>query len=377
MKKLKNPENLEKLTELGEELARTQLIAKNWGNLSCRVGDSFYITPTGCFCSYINPKELIKIDIASGAYDKNKNPSFEREMHRMIYQLLNSVNFIAHTHQTWAGALSASGLSKLDISLEARTSIVGKTIPIIDYALPRTKKFAKNFADTYKKQSISNLAVIAHKGGLFFADSEKEIASLAQDLEIEVQKFLVNIIKSKYPKLEVTLANLTDTLLDVYISKRHWLFSNKEQHQVGFLQELEYLLEDLNLEFSIQKDPIYRVFSNSVVYPALDDFAQFIGTKIKPSNYKNLSNKINKIQSNKNLKKPNSSLVFSLKNKGFIILSSSKKAKFMVENVLEKNLIALLVADLFNYHGALTRLESFLLRKNFIYLYSKKIHTKN
>lgn len=374
---MKNSENLEKLTQLGKDLAKTQLIAKNWGNLSCRAGDNFYITPTGCFCNYVKSKELVKINIATGAYDKNKSPSFERGMHRMIYQLLDSVNFIAHTHQTWAGALSASGLSKLDISLEARTSIVGKTIPIIDYALPKTNKFTKNFADTYQKQPISNLAVIAHKGGLFFADTEKDLVNLAQDLEIEVQKFLVNIIKSKYPQLEVSLANLTENLLDVYISKRHWLFSTKEQKQADFLQELQYLLEDLNIEFCIKKDPIYKVFSNNKVYPALDDFAQFIGTNIKPVTYKNLFNKINKFQFNKMFKHANTSWVFSLKNQGFIILSASKNIKFMVENVLEKNLIALLVADLFNYQGALTKLDAFLLRKNFIYRYSKQIHTKN
>lgn len=370
-------QNFDKLVFLGRELARSQLITKNWGNLSCRKNDDFYITHSGCFCVNIDPSTLVKIDIKKGNFDKKLCPSLEREMHRMIYKLYDSVNFIAHTHQTWAGALSASGLSKLDISLEARTSIVGKTIPIIDYALPNSKKFLSNFTDSLKNQGVSKLAIIAHKGGLFFAENEKEILSLARDLEIEAQKFLVNMVKSKYPNLEVSLTNLGDTLLEVFISKRQSLFQNRDEKASSLLQELEYLLEDMNLDVCVKKDPISRIFSNFVTYPALDDFAQFIGEKIKPLSYKNAVKKINSLQSNGFFKTKNASLVLSLENRGFLVLTKNKSLLYTIENILEKNFLALLVADLFDYNGALRKLDSFLLRKNYIYRYSKQIHSEN
>lgn len=369
--------NLDDLVFLGRELSRSQLISRNWGNLSCKKGDDFFITPSGCMCMDVHPDELVKVNIADGSYNTSLVPSLEREMHRLIYSLSNSVQFVAHTHQPWAGALSASGLSKLDISLEARSSIVGKSIPIIDYALPNSKNFTKNIVKSLNKDNFSKIAIIAHKGGLFFAETAEEVLELAKDLELEIQKFLVNIINAKYPKLECTLDNLSDNLLDIFIRKRHSLFKDMDKNEGDFIQELEYILEDTNLEVRIKKEPIFRVFSNLTIYPALDDFAQFIGEKIKPSNHRALIKKINSIQTNKFLQFANSSLVFSIKDRGFLIMAKSKALLFAVENILEKNLLALLVADLFAYPGTISKFESFLLRKNYIYNYSKLIHSKN
>ena len=109
----------------GKEVVASGLIARTWGNISCRVSDTqFVITPSGRAYEDLTPDEIVLVNIADLSYDGDIKPSSEKGIHAEAYKLRPEVNFVIHTHQMLASVISALGF---DInSVEATSAeIVG------------------------------------------------------------------------------------------------------------------------------------------------------------------------------------------------------------------------------------------------------------
>ena len=101
----------------GIELSQSGLIARTWGNVSCRVDEGhFVITASGRNYLTLTEDEVIEIDMETGEYEGDIKPSSEKKLHREVYRLKPDANFVIHTHQSNASAVAAMGLKgiKLD-----------------------------------------------------------------------------------------------------------------------------------------------------------------------------------------------------------------------------------------------------------------------
>ena len=96
----------------GINLVLSGLIARTWGNVSCRIDrNSFVITPSGRDYRTLMPDEIVQVNIADLSYSGNIKPSSENGMHAAIYKLYPHTNFIIHTHQDNASVIAASDLN--------------------------------------------------------------------------------------------------------------------------------------------------------------------------------------------------------------------------------------------------------------------------
>lgn len=70
----------ELVIEAGKKLVETGLIARTWGNVSCRVNDKqFVITPSGRAYETLTPEEIVLVNIEDCSYDGDIKPSSEKE----------------------------------------------------------------------------------------------------------------------------------------------------------------------------------------------------------------------------------------------------------------------------------------------------------
>jgi L-fuculose-phosphate aldolase len=95
-----------------EELVARGLVARTWGNVSCRVDETcFVVTPSGVGYERLEPGCIVEVDINTLAHKGDIKPSSEKGIHADAYRVNAATNFVIHTHQTYATCLSVAGVS--------------------------------------------------------------------------------------------------------------------------------------------------------------------------------------------------------------------------------------------------------------------------
>jgi ribulose-5-phosphate 4-epimerase/fuculose-1-phosphate aldolase len=106
-----NNSTLEQLCEVGESFYRRGYAFAATGNLSVRVGDHVWITPTGQSLQGLAPDKLACLD-NQGVSQNENHPSKEFPFHLAVYKQRPDAQAIVHLHSLHAVALSC--LSSLD-----------------------------------------------------------------------------------------------------------------------------------------------------------------------------------------------------------------------------------------------------------------------
>ena len=198
----------------GKEVVASGLIARTWGNISCRVSDTqFVITPSGRAYEDLTPDEIVLVNIADLSYDGDIKPSSEKGIHAEAYKLRPEVNFVIHTHQMLASVISALGF---DInSVEATSAeIVGDNVPLAAYGLPGTGKLRKGVVAAMQR-SDSKAVIMAHHGALCMGEDYADAFAVASELE----KICESSLRRKYSEVTGTIAAGLDAVYD-YIGEK-------------------------------------------------------------------------------------------------------------------------------------------------------------
>ena len=107
------------LVETGRELLEKNIVARTWGNTSCRVDDEHcLITPSGLDYMQTTEEDIVLLDLKSGEWEGRRKPSGERGVHIAAYRQFPGVNFVIHTHQNYATAIGLTGIDSLQITEE-------------------------------------------------------------------------------------------------------------------------------------------------------------------------------------------------------------------------------------------------------------------
>ncbi len=174
--------------EAGHRLVETGLIARTWGNVSCRIdGSRFAITPSGRSYDALTLGDIVVVNIADLSYEGNIKPSSEKGIHAAVYALKPDVNFVIHTHQ--AGASIAGVLGEdVDVAGTEAREILGHRILLAAYGLPGTKKLRKGVTDAVS-QSEGRAVLMSHHGALVYGENRAAAFAAAQALEDECKRF--------------------------------------------------------------------------------------------------------------------------------------------------------------------------------------------
>lgn len=167
----------------GKKLVEEGLIQRTWGNVSCRVSDTqFVITPSGRDYLSLTPEDIVLVTINDLSYEGDVKPSSEKGIHAKCYQLRDNVNFVIHTHQTYASIIGLSGMDVNMLPAES-AAVLGDCVPLAAYGLPGTKKLRTGVVDALLRAPESKACLMLHHGALCVGESMEDAFKVANELE--------------------------------------------------------------------------------------------------------------------------------------------------------------------------------------------------
>lgn len=397
----------ELVIKAGKEVVASGLIARTWGNISCRVSDTqFVITPSGRPYEGLTPEEIVLVNIADLSYDGDVKPSSEKGIHAEAYKLRPEVNFVIHTHQMQASVISTLGF---DInSVDAKSAeVIGDNVPLASYGLPGTGKLREGVVAAIKR-SDSKAVIMAHHGALCMGESYEDAFAVAAELE----KVCASFICRKYGELTGTIASNLETVYDFVAHK----FENKKLTSAtqfeacnsardgsvfnisavngdGEVARIDIKTGDLvagdnypasaelhRAIYKKRKDVNYIVHNQSpevmavskttkVMKPLLDDLAQLVGVTVKNAAFNPNSTLKSSKKVVRALKGRNGVL---LSNNGALCVAGSEYDATAVEMVMEKGCKAEVGKKLFGTGKPINPIETRLMRFVYLQKYSKQ-----
>ncbi|MBQ9708765.1 MAG: class II aldolase/adducin family protein [Firmicutes bacterium] len=151
------------------------------GNVSARLGDRFFITPSQVAKEDMTPEMIIEIDAGGDIVSamEGMKPSSERMMHLEVYRLRPEVMAVVHNHSVYATAFAMNGMPIETDRLTEANMIIG-TVPLVPYGTPGTSRIYEHFSD-YIGETKSLL--LANHGLITYGKSLQLAYSYAEAIE--------------------------------------------------------------------------------------------------------------------------------------------------------------------------------------------------
>ncbi len=163
------------ICDTGRELLKTGLVARTWGNVSCRLDEKhFLITPSGLDYLKTTPEDIARVE-----WEGKRKPSSEKGVHAAAYELFPEVGFVIHTHQNCASAIGLAGFDSMDITAAEREALGG--VAKAEYGLPGMKKL-KNAVRAAMQTGAHTVFMVNH-GVVVCGKDKKQAMERVQLLE--------------------------------------------------------------------------------------------------------------------------------------------------------------------------------------------------
>lgn len=387
--------------EAGKKLVETGLIARTWGNISARISDTqFIITPSGRPYETLTPDELVIVNIADCEYEGDIKPSSEKGVHADAFRLRPDVNFVIHTHQVNASALSPTGREIADFSAKAQ-KVLGPKVPVAEYGMPSTGMLRKAVAAAVEANPDCNAIIMKHHGAVCLGADYDEAFLVTETLEdvcgkeiSRVTKFVtgsVSGVKNLYKAFESRFATPSPELEDLGSSKKitdkTFEFTTKkgETYECSIESGCPYIgigpraiaihaaiYRNSDVTFIDQyasKDVISLSKAGDTLVAHLDDFCQIAGVDVKCKNWDRTSYRTDALEIGKAAKGRNIVLV---KGQGALCTANSLFDLEGVKKVLEKECVAEMYCKLTVSEAPLSLIDRTLMRVIYNLKYSKQ-----
>ena len=263
------------IIDTGIELLEEKLVARTWGNISARIdADNYLITPSGLDYTSMREEDIVSVNIKTGEYTGINRPSGEKGVHSAAYEVFDDVNFVVHTHQTYATAVSLEGFDSLeatagsptgsesfetsagspagsdsfDITEEEIEKLGG--IALAEYGLPGTKEITN--ACKSALLTGAHTVLMIHHGVLVLGKDKEEAMKRVKLLESICERNVKRVIK--------------DNTLNNYLKALNTCPEDNSSYRY-----CEVLTDKALIALSI---------SETEIFSQLDDVSQMIGTKI-------------------------------------------------------------------------------------------------
>ncbi|MCR4610656.1 MAG: class II aldolase/adducin family protein [Lachnospiraceae bacterium] len=168
------------VVDTGLYLLEKKLVARTWGNVSARTDEThFYITPSGLSYTKTTPEDLALYDMETGDYEGPFKPSSEKGIHAAAYKAFPDVQFVIHTHQTFASAFSLTGVDDIVMTKEEEEKLGG--LEVAEYGLPSTKKLKNAVAVCFNNGA--HCVLMKHHGAVVAGKSMEDAIERIELLE--------------------------------------------------------------------------------------------------------------------------------------------------------------------------------------------------
>ncbi len=167
----------------GLELSEAGLVARTWGNISARISDyQFVITPSGRAYDTLTPDDIVVVNMEDGSYEGNVKPSGEKGVHAAVYQMRPQMNFVIHTHQNYASALSILGES-VPVKEDDDRVVLSDVIPCAEYGMYATQKLVDAIQFQMRENERSKAVLMKYHGVVCMGKEYEDAFSVAYTLE--------------------------------------------------------------------------------------------------------------------------------------------------------------------------------------------------
>jgi len=200
--------------EAGLKLVKEGLVARTWGNISCRVDEnSFVITPSGRSYDELTPDDIVQVQIHDLKWSGSIKPSSEKGLHAEVYKLNPDSTAVIHTHQQNASVVAAAR-KEIPLISDEMGQVIGARIPCAGYGLPGTKKLKKASAAALR-ESGSKASLMANHGAVCWGTDMDDAFLVATTLEKVCAKF----VEQEYKKLSGEKEFSQEKMHNYYLSK--------------------------------------------------------------------------------------------------------------------------------------------------------------
>ncbi len=234
------------VADTGRVLLEKGLVARTWGNISCRVSeDTFAISPSGLGYEDMQADDVPLYHAADGTWVGSRKPSSEKKIHAAAYALYPDVQAVIHTHQDYATAMSLTGAGDLRFTPEEK-KLLGR-IPTAAYGLPGTDRLKNNVEAALKRGA--RIVLMAHHGALILGTDMEDALRKAQVLEQVCRRRIEAVLKAQ----------------------RYEPISGKLRFDVNVLGPYAMLIKDDNILYAAEHGGFHA---------QLDDIAQMLGERL-------------------------------------------------------------------------------------------------
>lgn len=182
------------------ELKENNLIIRTWGNISTRLSSELMlITPSGMDYDRLGIEDLVCVNINTLSAEDSKTPSSESGVHAVCYREREDVNFVIHTHQPYASALSVIGN---DIKLGDRVSdkvkgLLGPVIACAQYGPNGSRKLNNAVLQCLALHPENSHLLMKNHGALCLGTDYENAFDIAYTLEALSKKAFERYIDSE------------------------------------------------------------------------------------------------------------------------------------------------------------------------------------
>lgn len=134
---------LQQLSDAAAELVRRGLVLAAGGNVSLRVEDRVYISPTGARLDALNPGEFALVDMHTREQLNDFKPSSELPMHLAGYRARPEARVVIHCHPAHIIALASLGDPLPAMTADFLVYLNATQLPVIPYITPGTEELAQ------------------------------------------------------------------------------------------------------------------------------------------------------------------------------------------------------------------------------------------
>jgi L-fuculose-phosphate aldolase len=165
------------------------LVTASDGNISVRINDAhLLITPSGKNKGFLEPEEIIVIDMEGNVVEGKGKASREYPMHRTIYTERSDVNAVVHTHPVYATAFAMTGQNIPDHYLIESRVALGKT-GLAAYAPAGSAQLAENIRPFVKD---CNAVLLMNHGAITYGENLMSAYNKMEVLETVAKTIIVS-----------------------------------------------------------------------------------------------------------------------------------------------------------------------------------------
>lgn len=171
---------LEKLASYVRLTWDRKLTESTGGNMSVRIGDKVYITPTFFVKHFFTKDDFVVLDMDGKQIGGNSKASSEYKMHIRIYKERKEINSVFHAHPRYT-LVYAITHNEVPSNILPETAILLREIEYLSYCLPGTDDFADLFIEGLREGK--KIFMLGNHGVTTIGENIEEAFSRLETLE--------------------------------------------------------------------------------------------------------------------------------------------------------------------------------------------------